>query len=58
MMGVDLDGTILLLAPAAEPAILRWPGAACLVGLVGAMVIEGTSRLVDIASIAPSTTLE
>jgi hypothetical protein len=42
MMGVDLDGTILLLAPAAEPANLRLPRTACVIGLVGEVVIDGT----------------
>jgi hypothetical protein len=54
MMGVDLDGTILLLALAAEPANLRlvrhWSGRR--------VVIDGTGRKVDMASTAPSTALE
>jgi hypothetical protein len=33
-------------------------GRACLIGLVGEVVIDGTSRKVDIASTAPSTALE
>ena len=52
-MGVDLDGTILLLAPAAEPGNLGLPGTGCLIGLVGEVVIDGTSRKVDIASTDP-----
>jgi hypothetical protein len=54
MIGVDLDGTILLLALAAESANLS---------LVrhrsgGEVVIDVTSRKVDMASTAPSTALE
>ena len=53
MMGVELDGTILLLAPAAEPANLGLPGTGYLVGLVGVVMIDGTSRKADIASTDP-----
>jgi hypothetical protein len=59
MMGVDLDGTILLLAPAAEPANLRLPRTgACVIGLTREVVIDGTSRKVGMASTDPSTPLE
>jgi hypothetical protein len=59
MIGVDSDGTILLLAPAAEPSNLHLPKTgACVIGLTGEVVIGGTSRKVDIASTAPSTALE
>ena len=53
MMGVELDGTILLLAPAAESAILACLGRGYLIGLVGVVMIDGTSRKADIASSDP-----
>jgi hypothetical protein len=55
MMGVDLDGTILLLALAAEPANLRLVRHRS--GRRGGEV-DGTSRKVEMASTAPSTALE
>ena len=58
MMDVDLDGTILLLAPAAEPANLRltWTDVPHRSGRH--VVIDGTSRNVDMVGTAPSATLE
>jgi hypothetical protein len=57
-MGVDLDGTILLLAPAAEPATLRLTGTGVPHRSGRQVLIAGTSRKVDMVGTAPLTTLE
>jgi hypothetical protein len=54
MMGVDRDGTILLLALAAEPASLRFMGPSAF----GGGVIDGISRKAEIAGPAPAAALE
>lgn len=59
MMGVDLDGTILLLAPAAESANLGLPGTGVPSPvLVGEVVIDGTKSQGRHGRTAPSTALE